>query len=43
MRFGADEKFCPCVIKPIDGKEKKIQQLLTKIFGDPSQLDMYGT
>lgn len=42
LRYGIKDKVFTCVIKPNDGKEKKIHAGLTKIFADPNQGGMYG-
>ncbi|CAD8169212.1 unnamed protein product [Paramecium octaurelia] len=43
MRFGAAEPNIQCILKPDQGKEKKVQQSLLKLFADPSQVGLYGT
>jgi hypothetical protein len=37
MRFG-QEKFLACILQPYQGKEKRIQQGLLKLFDDSSQV-----
>jgi len=42
LRYGIKERIFICIIKPNDGKEKKVHAGLTKIFADPNQAGMYG-
>jgi len=44
MRFGIKESVITAVIKPTNGKEKKLHQSLTKLLADAKslQLGMYG-
>jgi len=42
LRYGIKERIFTCIIKPYEGKEKKVHAGLTKIFADPNQAGMYG-
>jgi len=45
MRFGIKENIIGVVVKPVNGKEKKFHQGLTKLLADPKnlQMGMYGS
>ncbi|KAM3137652.1 hypothetical protein pb186bvf_010266 [Paramecium bursaria] len=43
MRFGTQDQTLTCIIRPEQGKEKKIQQSLLNLFADQSQVQLYGT
>jgi len=45
MRFGIKEPIVTCVIRPVNGKEIKLHQSLTKLLADPKNLQMglYGS
>lgn len=43
MRFGQSHPLMTAVLKPNQGKEKKILQSLLKMFSDPADVGLYGT
>lgn len=43
MRFGIHEKVASILVKPAEGKEKRVLQDLVSVFVEPNQKGLYGT